>query len=74
MMLPSSFRSKIFSPSRYTSKRPLAPGVKETPVSPPNVLKNSFATHVAVARCFQATQYTISTRAFHSEAIWNLLL
>jgi hypothetical protein len=65
-MLPSSFRSKIFSPSRYTSNRPFAPGVREIAASPPYALKNSFATHVAVAWCCHATQYTISTRTFHS--------
>ena len=65
-MLSSSFRSKIFSPSRYTSNRPFAPGVKEIATSGPYALKNSFATHVAVAWCCHATQYTISTRTFHS--------
>src|SRR5215510_2812406 len=64
--LPASFLSQIFSPSRYTSNRPFAPGVREIPTSPPNVLKNSLATHVAVAWCCHATQYRISTRTFHS--------
>src|SRR5712691_12405280 len=72
-MLPSSLRSKIFSPSRYTSNRPFAPGVRETATSLAKVLKNSFATHVAVGRCLQETQYTTSTRTFHSEAISTLL-
>src|SRR5918996_5917199 len=65
-MLPSSFLSQIFSPSMYTSNRPFAPGVKEIPTSGPKALKNSLATHVAVAWCCQATQYRISTRTFHS--------
>lgn len=75
-MLPSSLRSQIFSPSRYTSNRPFAPGVREIPTSVPKCLKNSLATHVAVARCCQPTQYVISTNTFHSgfaEAISVLL-
>src|SRR5262245_40925317 len=64
--LPASFLSQIFSPSRYTSNRPFAPGVREIPTSPPKVLKNSLATHVAVAWCCHATQYRISTKNFHS--------
>jgi hypothetical protein len=59
----------------YTSNRPLAPGVKDIPTSPPKVLKNSLATHVAVAWCCHATQYRISTRTFHSPfvAMFTLL-
>lgn len=44
--------------------------------SPPKALKNSFATHVAVAWCCHATQYTMSTSTFHSlsaEAMSTLL-
>jgi hypothetical protein len=65
-MLPSAFLSQIISPSRRTSNRPFAPGVKAIPTSGPKALKNSLATHVAVAWCCQATQYRISTRTFHS--------
>jgi len=65
-MLPSAFLSQIISPSRRTSNRPFAPGVKAIPTSGPKALKNSLATHVAVAWCCQATQYRISTKTFHS--------
>jgi hypothetical protein len=65
-MLPSAFLSQIISPSSRTSNRPFAPGVKAIPTSGPKALKNSLATHVAVAWCCQATQYRISTSTFHS--------
>jgi hypothetical protein len=43
--------------------------VREIPTSPPNVRKNSFAIHVAVAWNCQATQYRISTSTFHSPLV-----